>query len=114
MSSDGSTPEPADAPTFGFGLAAVEFSDGTSVPLPESGVLLLVGPNNAGKSATLRDLVALITVPLHNRQPTRVVTRVEVAREGTVEDFQAWLQANAFSVERPDGAGNKVLHLPAP
>jgi hypothetical protein len=114
MSSDGSTPKPADAPAFGFGVASVEFSDGTSVPLPESGVLLLVGPNNAGKSATLRDLVALITVPLHNRQPTRVVMRVEVAREGTVEDFQAWLQANTFSVERPDGAGNRVLHYQRP
>jgi hypothetical protein len=84
------------------------------VALPESGVLLLVGPNNAGKSATLRDLVAQITVPPQNRPPTRVVTRLELARDGTTDDFQAWLQANAFSVERPDGAGNKTLHYQRP
>jgi hypothetical protein len=118
VSSDAPVPTdlpPADGESaFRFGVSEVTFSDGTTVSLPESGVLLLVGPNNAGKSAALRDVVALITVLSHNRQPTRVVTGVGVSRDGTAEDFQAWLEANAFSVERPENPARTVLYYQRP
>ena len=118
MFSDAPAPidlSPADGESaFRFGVSEVTFSDGTKVSLPESGVLLLVGPNNAGKSAALRDAVALITVRPRDRSPTRAVTAVEVSRDGTAEDFQAWLEANAFSVQRAEGPARKVLYYQRP
>ena len=35
---------------------SIEFSDGTTISLHPSDVVVLVGPNNAGKSAVLREL----------------------------------------------------------
>jgi hypothetical protein len=75
---------------------------------------LLVGPNNAGKSVALRDIIAQIQVAPHSRPPTRVVTELQIAREGSAQDFEEWLQASAFSVERPDGVGGNVLHYQRP
>ena len=38
-------------------MTGLPFSDGTTVPVPEEGTVLLVGPNNAGKSQSLKDLL---------------------------------------------------------
>jgi hypothetical protein len=103
-----------DVPTFRFGIGHVRFSDGSTVELPPTGVVLLVGPNNAGKSVALRDIIAQIQVAPHSRPPTRVVTELQIAREGSAQDFEEWLRANAFSVERPDGVGGNVLHYQRP
>jgi hypothetical protein len=104
----------SDVSPFRFGVGRLQFSDGSTVDLPQTGVVLLVGPNNAGKSAALRDIIAQIQVPLHNRPPTQVVTELRIAREGSTQDFEKWLQANAFRVERSDGVGGNVLHYQRP
>jgi ABC-type hemin transport system ATPase subunit len=42
------------APSITF--ESVTFSDGTTIQLGVSDIIVLVGPNNAGKSAMLREL----------------------------------------------------------
>ena len=42
-------------------ITSLILNDGTTVDLQESGVVLFVGPNNAGKSQALRDLAKLAT-----------------------------------------------------
>jgi hypothetical protein len=116
--SDAPTPfttVPGDKETpFRFAVADLRFSDGTVIPVPESGVLLFVGPNNAGKSAALRDLVARLTTPAHNRAVTPVVAAVGLTRQGTAEDLQKWLESNAFRVERPQTPTEKALFYQRP
>jgi ABC-type cobalamin/Fe3+-siderophores transport system ATPase subunit len=107
------TPAAAVA-SFRFGINHAVFSDGQTVEFPSTGVVLLVGPNNAGKSVALRDIVAQISVRLQNRPPTRVVAGLQIAQEGGTEEFADWLQANAFRVERPDGRGGVTLHYQRP
>src|SRR5258708_40132649 len=87
---------------FRFGLASLRFSDGTSIDLPDKGVLVLVGPNNAGKSVALRDIVTRITRPAE-LQPSRVVTDVALRRDGTTEELESWLTEHAFRRVQPGG-----------
>ena len=49
---------------FRLGVDNLRVSDGTQIEVPERGVLVFVGPNNAGKSAALRDIQLLL-----NRTP---------------------------------------------
>jgi hypothetical protein len=44
---------------IGFFVNTVTFNDGTTVHIPPSGVVLIVGPNNSGKSQALRDVQSL-------------------------------------------------------
>lgn len=73
----------------------VEFSDGTSLPVPDTGVVLFVGPNNAGKSRALRDIVG------HARGggfSGKVVTTTEFIKQGSSEDALSWASANLTEV----------------
>lgn len=42
--------------TFKVSIKSVTFSDSTEVQVPEGGILVIVGPNSAGKSRSLRDI----------------------------------------------------------
>lgn len=78
-----------------------EVSDGTTVRVPSAGVTLFVGPNNAGKSQSLRDLLGLAGTP--QSFEGRAVTRVEMSKEGSVEEFLEWVVQNVPSVRNASG-----------
>ncbi|MYA87237.1 MAG: hypothetical protein F4X97_02070 [Boseongicola sp. SB0662_bin_57] len=69
----------------------ITFSDGTELTLEEDDIVVFVGPNNAGKSAALRELEAWVA----RSTPGLVVTNAELHKEGTQEDLRAYLEKNA-------------------
>ena len=69
-------------------LDKLTFSDGTTLALDKSDIVLLVGPNNAGKSAALRAVRDKLNQP-SNTSP--VVSSLSVAREGAPEDLLGWI-----------------------
>lgn len=74
-------------------IKSITFSDGTVVPLPTTGVTVLVGPNNAGKSQALRDIDTFCGASGSHRGPC--VLSVEIHKSGTAEEVSAWVVANA-------------------
>lgn len=75
--------------TFAYAIDSIEFSGGSNVVLPREGVTLLVGPNNVGKSRTLREVAGRIG--LGTSGPYLVTRSVQQRREGTAHDFVSWL-----------------------
>lgn len=65
----------------------ITFSDGTSLQFTKSDIVLIVGPNNAGKSAALRAIRDKLSQDL--RSP--VISDVALAREGTPDEVVEWL-----------------------
>jgi energy-coupling factor transporter ATP-binding protein EcfA2 len=74
-----------------FRVTRLTVSDGESVDIPEAGVVLFVGPNNAGKSQSLKDLVGHARDA--NYQGTSI-TGVEYRKEGTREEALEWANEN--------------------
>ncbi|MEV4236201.1 TOPRIM nucleotidyl transferase/hydrolase domain-containing protein [Nocardia sp. NPDC049737] len=87
-------------------LETVTFSDHTVVSLPPAGVLVLVGPNNAGKSQALRDIYE------HCQQPRsgRCVAGVTIRKSGTRDDFETWVTNNV--PRRRQGSDLEMYHAP--
>ena len=79
----------AATPTATF--ESITFSDGTTVSLEPTDVVVLVGPNNVGKSLTLRELEQAVSGP---REMT-VIKEVQLCRSGTVEDLRNYLDQHA-------------------
>ena len=85
--SDPSSSETSPAVTF----ENLTFSDGTTVKLEPADVVVLVGPNNAGKSVTLRELEESFA---RNRKQM-VLQSCETRTVGTQEDFQKFVKKHS-------------------
>ena len=69
-------------------ISQLTFSDGTEVPLSPNDIELVVGPNNAGKSAALRG----VRDKLGNSSASNpVLQNLTVQKTGTRDDFITWL-----------------------
>ena len=71
---------------------SITFSDGTTIPLEPTDVVVLVGPNNAGKSAALRELEAHV----QNSSRGIVLTNVKSCRIGTKEELLEYLRQHTY------------------
>ncbi len=87
------------------GINTFRVSDGTTVDIPESGVTLFVGPNNSGKSQSLRDLSGLCNSPNY---VGRAITQLDLRKEGSAEQFATWVANNVPVVRQ---AGQSVFAL---
>lgn len=82
-----------------FYIKSIKMSDGTTVSLPEGGLIIFVGPNNVGKSTALDD----INNAMYGGVPNRVIHEVVDAREGSGQDLVDWLDAHVEKQERAPG-----------
>lgn len=81
----------------GLKIESIRFRDGTE--LTPGPLTVIVGPNNAGKTQTLRELVGCLTQ--HGPATTRVVDRVVAVWPETVEALKGTLRGALR--EMPDG-----------
>ncbi|GAB3255898.1 hypothetical protein GCM10027347_17360 [Larkinella harenae] len=72
-------------------VSEIEFKDGTTVELKKNEIIALVGPNNAGKSATLRE----ITDSIKQNNVTNIITQsVKINKEATSEELFKFISEN--------------------
>jgi hypothetical protein len=93
-------------------ISGLTFSDGTSVSLGRGSALVIVGPNNVGKSHALRDIQERLSAgPFQPPPTTIVVTGVTVTTNGTSGDLVQWLDRHAY--HRPPVPGQeRVFNWP--
>ncbi|MCM0675092.1 ATP-binding protein [Micromonospora phytophila] len=80
--------------SIGFSISSLTFSDGTRVATPTHGITVIVGPNNSGKTASLRDLINCL-VSDHGKGEAVVVRDVTFDLSGTSDELHGWLQTHA-------------------
>ena len=91
--SDTGLPQKTDSVTTDPSVTfeSITFSDDTTITLEPTDVVVLVGPNNAGKSAALRELETHIS----NSSQGTVVTQVKYLPTGTKKELLAYLRHHA-------------------
>jgi hypothetical protein len=97
-------------------ISGITFSDGTQVTVSPSDVLVIVGPNNCGKSEALRGIRDKLKTAT---QPNPVIHQISVARSGSSGDVLEWLQEWAATrvepLQQPEfqafGAGVHRVHV---
>jgi hypothetical protein len=74
---------------FGFRIESLTFDrPDAPVTVGTAQVVVIIGPNNSGKSQALRDIEATLS----DHTPGLVVTALDDRREGTGDDLVAWLR----------------------
>ena len=82
-------------------IARLTFSDDTSLALMPGETVLIVGPNNAGKSATLRAIRDKLNEPVST---SPVLRSVELTKNGTADEFMTWMES--WAKRMPDNQQN--------
>lgn len=70
---------------------AITFSDGSTLAVDDDDIVVFVGPNNAGKSATLRELEAWIA----RSNSGIVVNRTTLRKVVSIDDLRKYLDENS-------------------
>ena len=60
-------------------ISKIHFNDGTDVAIQQNDIVIFVGPNNAGKSQSLKDIYMLAK----EKQQTTVVTDITIRKNST-------------------------------
>ncbi len=82
-------------------FASAEFSDGVSLSFEANDIIVFVGPNNSGKSASLQGLQQLARSG-SERGP--VVAKASLRLQGTLQELADWLgQSTRVEVDRGGG-----------
>jgi len=64
------------------------FSDGSTVKFTENEIVVFVGPNNAGKSASLKNILEKCK---KSSSECNVVKKIKIHKEGEIDDLMSWL-----------------------
>lgn len=75
-------------------VSGITFSDGTTLALAKDDIVLIVGPNNSGKSAALRGIHQKVEDD-HKQSP--VVSSLSLERIGTGNDVVEWIKGIAVT-----------------
>lgn len=78
-------------------ISKIEFSGGQEFSFQPDDKIILVGPNNSGKSQSLREIFALASNP-SNQRPV-VVSKIQIQKVGQAADLKEFLDANADFVD---------------
>ena len=57
-------------------VKTVKFSDGTTIEFADDDVVVIVGPNNSGKSATLRGIRDKFAIPTAPSPVVKAITQI--------------------------------------
>jgi energy-coupling factor transporter ATP-binding protein EcfA2 len=96
------TPAEPLRPTLSF--KSVTFSDGSTLTFEDDDIVVFVGPNNAGKSATLREMDSMIRF----RRPGLIVHSASTRKTGDADSLRQYLEKFAQRTgteENPQYAG---------
>ncbi len=74
-------------------ISSLTFSDNQTLSFNKNDKIVIVGPNNGGKSQTLRDIMAYVRGDHEYRGV--VIKKMELQKFGTEEDLRLFFEANA-------------------
>jgi energy-coupling factor transporter ATP-binding protein EcfA2 len=74
-------------------ISEIEFNDGTKITLGADEIVVLVGPNNSGKSATLKESLSLLKSKVNAKQTSKVLRDLIISKEGDETSFKSFLES---------------------
>ena len=84
-------------------IESVKFNDGTVIEFSNSDIVVFVGPNNCGKSASLKGIFAKAG---NKSKPNVVIDEVAVKRDGTIDELMEWLENDSVKTNVSSGNPN--------
>lgn len=82
-------------------ISEITFSDGSTISILKDEIVVLVGPNNAGKSATLKEASKLLQT---KNNPSKVIKKIKIEKDGDEAHLLSFLE----SISQKEFSGNPL------
>lgn len=89
-------------------LKEITFSGGSIIELSENEKVILVGPNNSGKSQSLREIVNICQTG--NKSQSLVVKDLKLEKRGNSDDLLSYLKENANLIQNQFQISDYIIH----
>lgn len=94
------------AEDFNISLKSAVLANGSRIDFAESGVTVIVGPNNVGKSTLIRELVNRLAAQIGvDSNVYKIVESIDLGERHSVNDLVAWLMDNCTFKVDSGGSG---------
>lgn len=80
-----------------FRIKTLTFTDGTTVNISDSDIVVLVGANNSGKSRTLNDIATHLRAQPNQRNIFIAVEAIELTRTMSRRQLISWIKSNRYT-----------------
>jgi len=81
-------------------ISELTFNDGSRIALPPNCVVVIVGPNNSGKSTVLREVQQRLGSRPGREAGTLIIKEVKVEKTGAREDAEEYITTKGYPVRR--------------
>ena len=98
---------------FRYSITSLGFSDGSTVTVSDDDIVVLVGPNNAGKSVALREIVALLDANTDVSSTCRVVKQLQIDVSNDPTELQEWMNKLDPVRSNPGHVGRMGAYYPS-
>jgi predicted ATP-binding protein involved in virulence len=80
---------------FSCGIDHLTFANGQTEELPVNGITVIVGPNNVGKTLSLRNISQRLAVAASalRYQEDFIVADIHLTKQGTQDDLTEWMRS---------------------
>ncbi|MGB2742753.1 MAG: AAA family ATPase [Cognaticolwellia sp.] len=89
-------------------LKEITFSGGSVIELSENEKIILVGPNNSGKSQSLREIVNICQTG--NKSQSLVIKDLKLNKRGNSSDLLSYLKGNANLIQNQFQISDYIIH----
>lgn len=73
-------------------ISKIQVNDGSEISLEKNDILVFVGPNNAGKSVSLKEINLLLE---SNEKSTNIIKHIEIEALGSIDDLVNYLKTSS-------------------
>src|ERR1035437_10174965 len=71
-------------------ISKIEFSDSSKIDFDNNDIIVLVGPNNAGKSATLKEASNFL---ITKNTKAKVIKSISFSKSGSISDLNNFIES---------------------
>ena len=90
-------------------LNNITFSDGSKYDLHQRELVVLVGPNNCGKSEALKNIKQLLTE--NKNKPSVCIKDIQKENQGTREDLERYFDTHFTRIDEQYHVGTQGVHI---
>lgn len=85
-------------------ITNILFNDGSTIELGSNDIVVIVGPNNSGKSLTLRSINEKLT----SGKQSQVIDSITITKHGNDDDLINWIES--WTITRNEPSNGKIVY----